>query len=261
MNGGPRRLTSLEASARQIRVTPPKRKLDIGAQQGPRLAAVVDQQGRLSAARQRLDRQSARAGEEIDDACALDRVLETASEDIEDRFAQPLGGRANFARGGALRTSPSNVRRRCAWLRSAEAGRFPPEPPDGLPPACRSPSRRVQAGPAAEGFRPLAGTFRNGLPSRGGLPSRAGPASRLPEKSRLPAYSRLGPQRSGRASRAFRVRRPRRILSRRQDGRLAHAGAPSRFSANSRLPHIRVSAQRRPAGPRAERRRRASARA
>ena len=46
--------------------------LDIGAQQRARFGAVIDEQGETRAARQGLDRQRARAGEQIDDPRAFE---------------------------------------------------------------------------------------------------------------------------------------------------------------------------------------------
>ena len=57
-------------------------RLDVGADQGTRFRAVVDEQREARAARQRLERERAGAGEEIDDAQALDAAM-AVLEDVE----------------------------------------------------------------------------------------------------------------------------------------------------------------------------------
>ena len=76
-----------------------RERLDIGAQKRARLRPIVDEEGEARAARKRLDRERARAREQVDHPRALDSAGKAVLEDIEDRLAQALRGRANCARG------------------------------------------------------------------------------------------------------------------------------------------------------------------
>src|SRR5262245_29193047 len=68
------------------------------AQQGARLGAVVDEQRKGGAARERLEPERAGAGEEIEHARAGDRIAVGVDEDVEQRLAQPVGGRPDRLR-------------------------------------------------------------------------------------------------------------------------------------------------------------------
>ena len=87
------------ASRRKRRVAPPTpKRLHVFADQAARLGAVVDEEREGRAARQRLEAHGARAGEQVEDARARDRVVVGVREDVEDRLAQAVGGRADGVR-------------------------------------------------------------------------------------------------------------------------------------------------------------------
>src|SRR5580700_3409305 len=78
--------------------TAERQRFDIGAQKRARLGAVVDEQREPRPARKRLDRERPRAREQVNDARALDLAGESMLENVEDRLAQALRGRADGAR-------------------------------------------------------------------------------------------------------------------------------------------------------------------
>src|ERR1700722_16847189 len=86
------------AAVHLCHATEPQR-LDIVAQQRPRLGAVIDEQREFSTARDRLDAERAGAGEQVEHARVLNRIVIGVDEDIEQRLAQPVRGRADVARG------------------------------------------------------------------------------------------------------------------------------------------------------------------
>ncbi len=73
-------------------------RFDIVAQQRAGLGAVVDEQRKSRAARHRLDAERAGAGKQIQHPRAFDRVVIGMNEDVEDRLAQAVRGRADVAR-------------------------------------------------------------------------------------------------------------------------------------------------------------------
>src|SRR5580704_15880396 len=75
-----------------------RQRFDIGAQKRARLGAVVDEQREPRPARKRLDRERPCAREQVNDARALDLAGESMLENVEDRLAQALRGRADGAR-------------------------------------------------------------------------------------------------------------------------------------------------------------------
>ena len=94
-------------------------RLDIVAQQRAGLGAVVDEQRERRAARNRLDAERAGAGEQVEHARALDRIVIGMDQDVEQRLAQPVRGRPDVARGRRRPDcGPSIVRRRRASARS-----------------------------------------------------------------------------------------------------------------------------------------------
>src|SRR5262249_5376241 len=83
---------------------------DVLAQQCARLGAVVDEQRKGRAARERLEPERAGAGEEIEHARAGDRIVIGVDEDVEQRLAQPVGGRPDglrLRRGERAAAQPS----------------------------------------------------------------------------------------------------------------------------------------------------------
>ena len=83
---------------------------DVLAQQRARLGAVVDEQRKRRAARQRLDPERAGAGEQVEHARAGDRIAIGVHEDVEQRLAQAVGGRTDrvrFRRGERAPAQPS----------------------------------------------------------------------------------------------------------------------------------------------------------
>ena len=97
-------------------VTPARpERLDILAQQRARLRAVIDEQRESRAARQRLDAERAGAGKQIEHARAGDRIAVGVHQDVEQRLAQPVGGRADAPptsarRAGARAIVPPTMR-------------------------------------------------------------------------------------------------------------------------------------------------------
>ena len=89
MNGTePRRV-----AAKDARRAAEAERGNVLAQQRARLGALVDEQDESGAARGRLDAERAGAGEKIEHARAGDRIAVGMEENIEQRFAQPVGGR------------------------------------------------------------------------------------------------------------------------------------------------------------------------
>ena len=176
---GGRRTEPRRVGAPDPRHPAERERLDIGAKNRPRLGAVVDEEREAGAARQRLDRERPRSGEQIDHPRALDMAGKSVLENVEDRFAQPLRGRADgarrrrrehaaletaaddphrftaFAAGGAgrldLSAVPCRAGRAVAPARSAPAARRPPplrlaalrraDRSDSRSPLCRSGGR------------------------------------------------------------------------------------------------------------------------
>ena len=73
-------------------------RLDVGADKRARLGAVVDEQRERCAARAGLEAERAGAGEEIEHARAGDGIAIGVDEDVEQRLAQPVGGRPDRLR-------------------------------------------------------------------------------------------------------------------------------------------------------------------
>ena len=85
-------------------------RLDILAHQRARLGAVVDEQREGRAARERLEPERAGAGEQVEHARAGDRIAIGVDQDVEQRLAQPVGGRPDglrFRRGERAPAQPS----------------------------------------------------------------------------------------------------------------------------------------------------------
>ena len=83
-------------------------RLDILAQQRARLRAVIDEQRERRAARDRLEPERAGAGEQVEHARAGDRIAVGMHQDVEQRLAQPVGGRADACDFGAASARPRN---------------------------------------------------------------------------------------------------------------------------------------------------------
>ncbi len=66
---------------------------DVLPQQRARLGAVIDEQRKGGAARERLEPERAGAGKEIEHACAADGIAIGVNENVEQCLAQPVGGR------------------------------------------------------------------------------------------------------------------------------------------------------------------------
>ena len=87
----------------------PERR-DVLADERARLGAVVDEQREGGAARERLEPERAGAGEQVEHARAGDRIAIGMDEDVEQRLAQPVGGRPDrlrFRRGERAPAQPS----------------------------------------------------------------------------------------------------------------------------------------------------------
>ncbi len=90
-------------------------RIDVAAQQRARLRAVIDEQHEGRAARQRLKPERAGAGEQVEHAGALDRIAVGVRQDVEQRLAQPVGGRPDRLRFGRQQACARGTgRRRCA---------------------------------------------------------------------------------------------------------------------------------------------------
>ncbi len=270
MPAGPRRV----ASRRNSRVDPSRaERLDVLADQGARLRALVDEEGVGRPPRQRLEAERSGAGEEIEDARPHRRIVVGMGQDVEDRLAQPVRGRADRVRlrgwrGGARdarrrRSSPAATARRTARAasRSAGAARFAaPEPPGrshhpachrlaeaaGFPPALKPPDFSAGLETAALTILPAAALEAATVP----------PGAHAPRKS--PVLSPRKPsERSPRAAGAHRAPRPRRRSGSRWCGGAARRsslpGAGPRRSAPSwrKCPRERSSSRRagRPSPP------------
>ena len=82
-------------------------RLDVLPQQRPRLRAVVDEQAKRSAARDRLDAERAGAGEQVEHPRIADGIAIGMRENVEQRLAQAVGGRPDLARGRARDRAPA----------------------------------------------------------------------------------------------------------------------------------------------------------
>src|SRR6266576_1360029 len=74
-------------------------RLDIVAQQRSRFGAVIDEERERRPSRDRLDAERAGAGEQVEHAGTLNRIVVGMNEDIEQRLAQAVRGGADLARG------------------------------------------------------------------------------------------------------------------------------------------------------------------
>ena len=84
------------ASRRKIlRDAAESERRDVLADERARLGAVVDEQRKGRAARQRLEPERAGAGEQVEHARAGDRIAIGVGEDVEQALAQPVGRRAD----------------------------------------------------------------------------------------------------------------------------------------------------------------------
>src|ERR1700722_6904124 len=95
---GRRRAKLRRVGAPDARHAAERERLDIGAQKGARLSAVVDEQGEPRAARKSLDCERPRPSEQVNHPRALDLARESVLKNVEDRLPQPLRGRTNGAR-------------------------------------------------------------------------------------------------------------------------------------------------------------------
>ena len=86
----PRRIAS-----EQARPPAEPERVDIGSDEPARLGVLVDEDGRLRAARQRLEAERSRSREEIDHASARDGVAVAMHENIEERLPQPVRRRTD----------------------------------------------------------------------------------------------------------------------------------------------------------------------
>ena len=76
--------------------------VDVLADQGAGLGALVDEQHAFGAARQRLEAQRAGAREQVEHAGALDLGVVAVGEQVEQAFAHPVGRGPQVRRGIAL---------------------------------------------------------------------------------------------------------------------------------------------------------------
>ena len=89
---------------------------EVGADDRRALRALVHQQSERRAARQRLDRHGAGAGEKVDDTGAGEGVAIGMHENIENCLAQAVRGRPDRVRNLGFSTPGlSTCRRQCAW--------------------------------------------------------------------------------------------------------------------------------------------------
>src|ERR1700720_2736911 len=79
---------------------------DVLANERACFGAVIDKQCEGSAARQRLDAERASPREQVEHASAGDRVVVGMQQNIEQRLAQPIGGRPNDRRLRAGQGAP-----------------------------------------------------------------------------------------------------------------------------------------------------------
>ena len=86
----------------------PQRR-DVLAQERARLGAVVDEQRERRAARERFEPERAGAGKKIEHARAGDRIAVGVSEDVEQRLAQPVGGRPHRLRPRRRERAPAQA--------------------------------------------------------------------------------------------------------------------------------------------------------
>ena len=87
------------ASRRKSRVAPPDAEgLHVLADEAARLGAFVDEEREGRAARERLEAHRAGAGEQVEHARARDRIVVAVRENVEDRLAQAVRGRADRVR-------------------------------------------------------------------------------------------------------------------------------------------------------------------
>ena len=125
--------------------------LDVVADEAARLRASFDEHHARRAARQRLEAERAGAGEQVEDAQAIEVRAEPAGQDVEHRFADPSAvGRINVIGRReqllAAKLAGDDAHRAGSGLgRTRPAGRSPagPEPrgrlANGLSPAGRGP--------------------------------------------------------------------------------------------------------------------------
>src|SRR3954470_6857498 len=101
-------------------------RLDILPQQRARFRAIIDELDKRRATRERLETKRSGAGEQIEHACAGDRITVGVRKDVEQRLAQAIRGWANGLRlrrrkgtpaQSATDDSPLRGRRRCGRLR------------------------------------------------------------------------------------------------------------------------------------------------
>src|SRR5262249_52162761 len=71
---------------------------DIGANERARLGRLIDEQRKGGTARERLDAERAGAGKQIEHAGAGDGIAVGVEENVEQRLAQPVGGRPDRLR-------------------------------------------------------------------------------------------------------------------------------------------------------------------
>ena len=95
-------------AAEDARRTAKPERGDVFAQQRTRLGGVVDEQRKRRAARKRFNPERAGAGEKIEHARAMDRIVVGVREDIKQCFAQPVSSR------------PDRLRLRCGERASAQ---------------------------------------------------------------------------------------------------------------------------------------------
>ena len=80
---------------------------DVFANERARGRAIVDEQHERRAVRGRLDPERAGTGEQIEHARAGDRIAIGVQENVEQRFAQAIGGRADCVRFRAGERAPA----------------------------------------------------------------------------------------------------------------------------------------------------------
>ena len=86
------------ASRRKMRGAAQTERGDVFSQQRAGVGAFVDEQRECGAARQSFDAKCAGAGKEIEHARLRYRIAISVHEDIEQGFAQPVGGRPDRGR-------------------------------------------------------------------------------------------------------------------------------------------------------------------
>ena len=82
-------------------------RIDVAAKERPRLGAVIDEQHKGGTSRVRLKAERTGAGKQVEHAGALDRIAIGMRQDVEQRLAEPVGGRPDRLRFGRQQRAPA----------------------------------------------------------------------------------------------------------------------------------------------------------